>query len=702
LSLATALGAILITFGPLPPYGPLSWLGLMMVVALMRALDWLAQNRLPADVDRRPRRWLMRYGACTIATALAWNVFTFCFYPHLDAGGRIATAIIYAAMAVGSVALLAASRLLGPIYVLMLLLPLSALTMAAGGTVNLTLGIVGVVYALGAASAAVLAHRSLARAMLLARENEALLRQAQHSSAEARHLNQELSAARNDLLQANQGLETRIRERTEELQREVAERHSYQQELEHLASHDPLTKLANRSHFGASVEAAIAEAQRSGNRMAVYFVDLDRFKQVNDGLGHLTGDQVLRIAGERLREVVRPGTLVARWGGDEFVVLDPSIDSLSSVMKAGAAIVAAMKRPIDVDSGAILISASVGVALYPEHGDYAARLVEHADLAVFQAKKSGRGTARIYQKEWGAAARERMAMAQAMRQAIENNELHLYFQPIVSTVARKVVCMEALCRWTHIEWGSVPPASFIPLAEESGLMPLLGKWVLRRACESAQALYPNADGPRVAVNVSVPQLLEDSFLADVEWTLTRSGLPPQRLVIEVTESLFAEDSAQIGGVLQGLRRLGVRVSIDDFGTGYSSMGYLRRMPIDELKIDGSFVRDLDAGGESIIRAVKSMSDSLGLEVVVEGIETREQLTRLLALGVERMQGFWIAPPVPPEDAFSDFAGNWNPKVLAPFLPPQQAQHQTQPERQSPPLPVEALLAQSQAAPGVPH
>jgi diguanylate cyclase (GGDEF)-like protein len=638
------------------------WLLSMYLALLMRVVDMIAQKRAEDDAHRRPRYWMTRFSLGALTTAVIWDAFAFAFLPELSPLGRSMAAITYAAMAGGGVAFFAANRWLGLTYSTLMLVPPSIAAIRLGGSDNTTLGVLGIVFTGAVALLVRGAHRSIMRTLHLARQNEQLLNETEQRRAETESLNAELSQARQQLIEVNHSLEEKVRERTEELEREITGRRNYQRELERLATCDSLTQLANRAHFVRAVERGIIDAARHGNRLAIFFIDLDRFKQVNDGLGHAVGDDVLKVVGQRLQAFTHQGLTVARWGGDEFVILQPRMNNLDSVSSLGNAIVSSLSQPILLDEGSVLIGASAGVSIFPEHGDASATLIENADLAVYQAKKDGRGTTRIYQLEWGKQARDRMALAQDMREAIDKDRLELYFQPIVSVSSRKVVGMEALCRWNHPGWGTIPPASFIPVAEESGLMPLLGKWVLRKACESAQSLAPRPDGVTLAVNVSVLQLLEHDFLTELDATLAHTGFSPQRLKLEITESLFAENTIHILSVLQSVRRRGIRVSIDDFGTGYSSMGYLRRFPIDILKIDGSFVRDIDSGGETIIGAILSMSRSLGLEVIVEGVETKDQLERVVALGADELQGFLIAPPVPAEQAFQDFTGAWNPPM----------------------------------------
>ncbi|GEM_PF-151144 len=662
--LATAVASLLLVLAvskAQPNRAQLLWLLGIYVVLAMRALDVVAQRHAKKKSREQPRYWLARFAAGVVITALTWDVFAVCFLPHFDAARISMVAVTFAALAGGGVAFLSAQRWLGVTYGVLLLVPGSAMLMIMGGLNNMVLGALGCVFAATISTLVASAHRSVVHALYLAHENEQLLVEAEGRGLETEQLNAELLSARQQLIDANHSLEDRILRRTEQLEREIAERKAYQHELEQLANLDPLTQLGNRSYLMRMVEQAIGRVDESGQRLAICFIDLDRFKQVNDGLGHAAGDRVLQFIAQRLELFAGEGLVVARWGGDEFIVMQPRVSDLDAISSLGEELVAVLNQPIELEQGSVLIGASVGVAIFPEDGETPEKLIENADLAVYQAKKDGRGITRIYQQEWGVRAREKLIMAQSLRDAILQNRLHLHFQPIVDITLSKVIGMEALCRWSDPIHGTIGPSDFIPVAEESGIISPLGKWVLQRACESIQTHLPGADDLSLAVNVSVLQLLDKEFLQTLDAILAKTGFMPQRLKIEITESLFAENTDQVLNVLQALRRRGIRISIDDFGSGYSSMGYLRKFPIDILKVDGSFVRDLDQGGESIIAAVLSMGRSLGLDVIVEGVETASQFERITALGAEKLQGFFISPGLPDKEAFRDFSGFWTPR-----------------------------------------
>jgi diguanylate cyclase (GGDEF)-like protein len=642
-----------------PTRHQLIWLAAMYAVVLARVIDLFLQRASDGDVHRRPHRWLARFAAGVLASAIVWDVFALAWLGQFGVAQRSMVVITLIALAGGGVAFFSSFAWLEVAFAALMLGPVSLALLLDGGFDNLLLGVLGIGIGIAIAALVKNAQRSTLQTLRYARQNELLLAETDRRRCETEALNAQLSAARQDLLEANRGLEDKVRRRTEELQREIGERMSYQRELERIADRDPLTQLGNRTFFSREVDRAIGRAIRDSHRLAIYFVDLDRFKQVNDGLGHAIGDRVLQIAAQRLDALAAARHAVARWGGDEFVVLEPQLREVDEVFGFGNELVQALSQPIQLEQGSVLIGASIGVSVFPEDGDSADKLVENADLAVYQAKREGRGSTCLYRPEWGVAARDRLLMAQALRGALESQQLQLHFQPIVDVTLGRAVGMEALCRWPHPDRGWVPPAAFIPVAEESGLIARVGNWVLNHACEQLQR-QSGIDGIMLAVNASVLQLLDKNFIANLDATLACTGFPPQRLKIEITESLFAENTEQVQAVLQALRRRGVRISLDDFGTGYSSLGYLRKFPVDELKVDASFVRDLDAGGESIIKAVLSMGTSLGLGVVIEGVETAAQYQRVIALGATRLQGFYISRGLPADTAFREFGSAWLP------------------------------------------
>ncbi|WP_268915677.1 putative bifunctional diguanylate cyclase/phosphodiesterase [Aureimonas psammosilenae] len=426
--------------------------------------------------------------------------------------------------------------------------------------------------------------------------------------------------------------------------RDMTAQRELEHRLAHDAGHDGLTGLSNRTTFFEKLDDELPQIVY-GARMAIHYVDLDRFKPVNDSFGHQIGDEVLRVVAKRLRSVAGPKSMVARLGGDEFAVLQfgsPSVENASALAKS---IVATLSEPIPVRNAVINIGASVGVAHVPTHGDDAATLVRNADLALYRAKEDGRGCFHIYDESMNAQALSRGVMELKLRQALSACDFELHYQPIVDARSLQTVGYETLLRWRDQTGQQISPAEFVPLAEELGLMPLLGKWVLRTACREA-ALWDNR--LMVAVNVSATQLRDRAFLDVVIQALADSRLPPERLELEITETAVLADPDLAGSILQRLRDIGVSIALDDFGTGFSSLAMVKQLPLTRVKIDRSFVSEIDAScqSRSVIRAVVALCEGYGLTTTAEGVETEEQLAVLQDHGCRDLQGFLFGKAEP--------------------------------------------------------
>ncbi|MFP5376166.1 MAG: putative bifunctional diguanylate cyclase/phosphodiesterase, partial [Acidimicrobiia bacterium] len=419
--------------------------------------------------------------------------------------------------------------------------------------------------------------------------------------------------------------------------------------LEHHALHDDLTGLPNRTLFLDRLSFALARAQRRGTSAAVMFVDLDRFKTVNDSLGHAVGNGLLQATAARLRERVREGDTVARLGGDEFCILLPELAGPAEATAVAAKVLAAFADPFVVEGRNLFASPSIGLAVFPGHGADAEDLLRNADAAMYRAKERGRNTYELYTEELTARARERLTLETQLHSAIEGGQLTLHYQPKVDVRTERIVGVEALVRWQHPQLGLVPPARFIELAEETGLIVPLGEWVLETACGQVRS-WDEAGLPplTIAVNLSARQFRHQTVADMVARVLRRTGLLPQRLELELTESLAMEESELVTSDLGDLHRMGVQCSIDDFGTGYSALSYLTRFPISTLKIDKGFVRRIDGEGDdsAIVRGVIALAHSLKLEVVAEGVETAEQVAFLRTNGCDLMQGYLFSRPLP--------------------------------------------------------
>jgi len=416
--------------------------------------------------------------------------------------------------------------------------------------------------------------------------------------------------------------------------------------LKHLAYNDPLTALPNRTWFAERLRDELALAQAAETRVAVMFLDLDRFKDINDTHGHALGDRLLRQIGDRLTTVVGNEGLVARMGGDEFIVLIGHDPTTARLDRLAQRIVAAIDQVIFIDGFEQYVTTSIGVAVYPTDGDDADTLIKHADVAMYRAKERGRNTHQFFTASLGANLRTRLSQEKSLRRALERHEFVIHYQPQVDLPSGRVVSVEALVRWQHPQLGLVLPHEFIPSAEMSGLIVSLGDWVLETACRQVRA-WEAAPDLRLAVNLSARQFHHSALPAKIGQILERTGLRADRLEIEITESVAMSDAALTVQILEELGRAGVRIAVDDFGTGYSSLGYLRRFSLDSLKIDQSFVRDVlsEPDDATIVRTVIAMAHSLGLEVCAEGVESEEQVAFLRRERCDRIQGYYVARPL---------------------------------------------------------
>ncbi|RUV22559.1 EAL domain-containing protein [Mesorhizobium sp. M1A.F.Ca.IN.022.04.1.1] len=436
--------------------------------------------------------------------------------------------------------------------------------------------------------------------------------------------------------------------------RDMRERKKAEQEILRLAHFDPLTGLANRRSFTSRLEAEIATASGKDGQLALMLLDLDRFKEVNDLFGHAAGDAVLQRVAQCASGVLRHGQMLARLGGDEFAIIAPNLPDPQAAGRIAEAVLSKLRQESQLSPGGELVSASIGIALYPLDADDQAALVSHADTALYRAKAEGKDTYRYFEASMGAETRDRRAMEHDLRQAVARGEFRLVYQPQKEISSGKMIGFEALIRWHHPERGNIPPSVFIPVAEDSGAIAQIGEWVLATACEEAVRWKTPLT---IAVNVSAVQLHNPNFSRKVHEILLRSGLPAGRLELEVTETALIKDMPRALATLRQVKALGIRVAMDDFGTGYSSLSNLRAFPFDKIKIDGSFIKSVDRNGQvaAIVRAVLGLGRGLGLPVLAEGVETLDELRFLDAEDCEIGQGYYLGRPGPIE-TFSELTG----------------------------------------------
>ncbi|MBN9428621.1 MAG: EAL domain-containing protein [Burkholderiales bacterium] len=469
-----------------------------------------------------------------------------------------------------------------------------------------------------------------------------------------------------ELQRVRDELEMRVRERTDALARanehllnEIAERRVAECRIRHLAHHDSLTGLPNRRLLEQRVGEALTQARQRGRGCAVVFLDLDRFKTINDSLGHGVGDGLLKAVARRLAEVVRPTDTVARVGGDEFVLLLADIAGADDAVHVAERVLERLSQPYRIERHSLRITPSIGIALSPRDGDEAETLLGHADAAMYHAKAQGRQCFQFFTENVLRSSSQRLQMENELHGAVLHGELRLHYQPRIELARGTLSATEALVRWQHPEKGLVSPGEFIPLAEETGLIHAIGDWVLREACRQ-QRLWRDRGLPvkPVAVNLSAQQFRSRDLHDSIRRILSDARLPAHLLELEITESTLMHNTGETLDTLQRLASSGVKISIDDFGTGYSSLAYLKRFPVDLLKIDRSFVRDIhtDPDDAAIVRAIIGLAKSLGLQVVAEGVETREQANFLNATGCDEVQGFLFGRPMPPEGVEQYIAG----------------------------------------------
>ena len=442
--------------------------------------------------------------------------------------------------------------------------------------------------------------------------------------------------------------------------KDISDRMEIQDRLHHMATHDALTNLPNRLMVNDRLEHAIQKIERSDEKIAVMFIDLDRFKQVNDSLGHASGDSLLKVIAEKLKSYLRKGDTLARFGGDEFVILIENYNQIEDVMAVLQKILEAVVEPVFISGYEIRSSASIGVTIFPDDANNVDALLRNADVAMYRAKDIGGNNFQFYTHDMSVQADERMELQHGLNHALERGEFKLYYQPRIHLQSGRVVGMEALLRWEHPTKGLLSPLTFIPILEETSKIIEVGHWIFRKACAFNASLENKGFGPlRVSVNLSARQFHDESLLQCIEDIRTKNNFDTSCLEVEITESLLINNVDTAVEILDRLHEAGIHIAIDDFGTGYSSMSYLKRFPIDLLKIDKSFVNDIpeDKDDVAIVRAIVALGETMGMNIVAEGVETKEQLNFFREVEECEIQGFYISIPMP-EEEFVTWIGSY--------------------------------------------
>lgn len=431
--------------------------------------------------------------------------------------------------------------------------------------------------------------------------------------------------------------------------RDITERAEAEETIRHQALHDPLTGLPNRKALDERLEIMIRQAERHHSKIAVMFLDLDRFKNVNDSLGHMIGDTLLKEVASRFRATIRAEDTVARLGGDEFVLLLSEVTHSGDVINVSKKIIEAMQAPVQIGQHSLHITTSIGIALYPSDGTDTNALLKNADTALYRAKELGRNRYQFFNQTMNVQASERLTLETSLHKAIDANELELYYQPIINTKSENLAAVEALIRWNHPQLGKIYPNEFIPLAEEIGIIFQMGEWVLRTACRQLKAWQEQGISvPAMSINLSARQFSEPRLMETIKTIINDSDIQSDRLEFEITEGIAMENLDRTVNILRYMKQIGINITIDDFGTGYSSLNYLKRFPLHGLKIDKSFVRHAITNSQdaTIIRTIIAMAHSLGLKVIAEGVETEQQLNFLKQLDCDRVQGYYLGMPMP--------------------------------------------------------
>lgn len=622
----------------------LIWFIVMATVLICRLADgfyWFFKLKNTA-FDGLSAKWRFLLGA--IITGLLWSIYAVGFFPYMDEIEFATIVAILCALAGGSSTTLSGHKVTSVVFVVLTLVPVSALALFSGVEYRMYLGLLGLAFATLMAVSSARASHMTTETIALRNENTILLEQMKKEVAQVDDVHEKLSDAYSKLNDANATLEKEVERRTDKIRQ--------------LSNLDPLTGLYNRSAFISQLNETTRKSVERGHSVALLFIDLNGFKKINDTLGHKIGDAVLIEIARRLGAFANDYQ-AGRWGGDEFLMLLPYA-SRETAISVATAVQARIAQPLDVMSNLLHLNASVGIAMLPEHTSNELELIQLADFAMFEQKKLHLSEPRMFTHDLFQNLKNTEKLRDGLQEAIARKQLYLCYQPIMDQKTGTPWSYEALLRWNFGDT-LVRPDIFIPLAEQSGLIHEIGAWVLNRACIDASQ-WQHSPNASVSVNVSVIQLMDDDFIHILDKALSTSGLAPERLHVEITESMFADNKKRVRAQLDAIKSRNIQVSIDDFGTGYSSLSQLQTMSFDTIKIDRSFVQNLDQGGEAIIRATMFIAREFGSKTVAEGIETEQDAAAMKGLGVDYLQGFLFAKPMV-NDNLSKWVSNLEKKPI---------------------------------------
>ncbi|GAC20272.1 putative bifunctional diguanylate cyclase/phosphodiesterase [Paraglaciecola arctica] len=612
------------------PY-QLTWWFSINAILLLRMCDLAHWNIKSSKSPSSGLLGIQRYATGCIATATAWSLYVVIYFSPANNVDLLFPILIICSLAGSSASFLAASRFIAISYSMILLVPISVMGLVSEIPHRQALGILGLTFALGMVFTCIRATRFTSGAIYQKNLNEMLVREMEDEKNLVAQTNQELEVTSSELSLVNINLEDEVKRRTEEIYR--------------LSNVDPLTQLVNRKAFTSSLEALIELSIVNDSPLALLFIDLNGFKKINDTMGHIVGDSVLVQVTQRI-SAFSENNSAGRWNGDEFLVALPYSDQ-DSAMSIAKAIATSIAQPIYVHGNELHLSASIGIAMAPAHSLSATELIQLADLTMCEQKRSGKKRPRLFSNDLKEKITASQMILEGLQHAIERKQFYLCYQPILTAKDNVSFAFEALLRW-NFNGKLIGPDVFIPLAEKSGLIKEIGAWVLNRACMDANHWQFNQQAA-VSVNVSVIQLMDDGFIRLLDNCLRSSGLAPERLHLEVTESTFVENKVKVRQQLEQIQARNIDISIDDFGTGYSSLSQLQSLPVNYVKIDKSFVDNIEGKGEAIIRATLFIARELHYKTIAEGVETKDQAAALSAMGVDYLQGYYFAKPMKNED-----------------------------------------------------